>query len=174
MIQFFKNCGKTTTDRLVKLIPSVFFLFLFTQAGAQQATVTAGGNASGIGGTASYSVGQIVYTTNTGTNGSVAQGVQQPFEISIVTGIEQAEDIHLLCAAYPNPATEILILSVENYNNKKLFYQLYDIYGKLLENKTVSGSKTPISLENLAPASYILKLTDDNKEIKVFKIIKTQ
>ncbi|HPB24672.1 MAG TPA: T9SS type A sorting domain-containing protein [Bacteroidales bacterium] len=174
MIQFYKSYNKTITDRFVKLIPGVFFLFLFTQAGAQQATVTAGGNASGTGGSASYSVGQIVYTTNTGANGSVAQGVQQPFEISVVTGIKQAEDINLICSAYPNPATEVLILSVENYNNEKLFYQLYDVYGNLLESKIVTNSKTPISLESLAPELYFLKLTDDNKEIKVFKIIKTK
>lgn len=48
---------------------------------AQESVNATGGNASGSGGSASYSVGQVVYTTNTGTNGTVAQGVQQPFEI---------------------------------------------------------------------------------------------
>jgi len=43
-----------------------------------------------------------------------------------------------------------------------------------LESKIVTNSKTPISLESLAPELYFLKLTDDNKEIKVFKIIKTK
>ncbi len=51
---------------------------------AQTSVNATGGNASGSGGSASYSVGQVVYTTHTGTNGSVAQGVQQPFEISVV------------------------------------------------------------------------------------------
>ncbi|MGC8754863.1 MAG: hypothetical protein ACP5QJ_07625, partial [Thermosulfidibacteraceae bacterium] len=56
---------------------------------AQESVNATGGNASGNGGTVAYSVGQVVYTTNTGTNGSVAQGVQQPFEISVVSGIEE-------------------------------------------------------------------------------------
>ena len=73
---------------------------------AQNTIPSSGGNASGSGGTVSYSIGQIVYTTNTGTNGTVAQGTQQPFEISVVTGIEEALNITLQCSVYPNPATE--------------------------------------------------------------------
>lgn len=57
-----------------------------TTAYAQQASTASGGNASGSGGSASYSVGQTAYTVSNG-NGSVSQGVQQPFEISIVTDI---------------------------------------------------------------------------------------
>ncbi len=73
---------------------------------AQTSVNATGTNASGSGGTVSYSVGQVVYTTNTGASGSVAQGVQQPFEISIVTGIEEAKGINLSVSAYPNPTTE--------------------------------------------------------------------
>ncbi len=71
--------------------------------------------ASGSDGTASYTVGQVVYTTETGTNGySIAQGVQQPFEISVVTGIKEAKDISLSVSAYPNPTSDYLIVKVEN------------------------------------------------------------
>ena len=65
---------------------------------AQEAIPAAGSNAIGSGGSVSYSVGQVVYTINTGTNGSVAEGVQQPYEISVVVGIEQAKDINSLTA----------------------------------------------------------------------------
>ena len=79
---------------------------------AQNAVPATGGNASGSGGTVAYSVGQVVYTTNTATNGSVAQGVQQPFEISVVTGLEEAKGINLALSAYPNPTTDFLNLKV--------------------------------------------------------------
>ncbi len=39
----------------------------------QESINASGGNASGNGGSASYSVGQITYQTHTGTAGSVAQ-----------------------------------------------------------------------------------------------------
>jgi hypothetical protein len=141
---------------------------------AQEAISASGGNASGSGGTASYSVGQIVYTTNTGTNGSVAQGVQQPFEISVVTGLEEAKGINLSVSAYPNPTTDFLNLKVENYDNTNLSYQLFDISGKLLETKNITGNQTSIVMSNLVPATYFVKVILGNKEVKTFKIIKTQ
>ena len=61
----------------------------FNQVYAQQATTASGGDASGSGGSVAHSVGQTVYTTNTGSNGSVAQGVEQPYEISITTGLAE-------------------------------------------------------------------------------------
>lgn len=139
---------------------------------AQETIPASGGNASGSGGTASYTVGQVIYTTNTGTTGSVAQGVQQPYEISGIFGIEQAEYINLICTAYPNPATDFLTLNVENYANENLSYQLFDIIGKLLENKKLTGNEITISMENLVSATYFLKVIDKNKVVKTFKIIK--
>jgi hypothetical protein len=77
-----------------KLITSLIIgLFLCSFLNAQESVNTASGNASGSGGSVSYSVGEIVYTTNAGDNGAVAQGVQQAYEISAVTGIEEAKDI---------------------------------------------------------------------------------
>ena len=79
---------------------------------AQESINATGGIASGSGGSMSYSVGQIVYTTNTGTNGSVAQGVQQPYEISAVIGIEEFNGINLYVSVYPNPTSDYLTLSI--------------------------------------------------------------
>ena len=139
---------------------------------AQEAIPATGGNVSGSGGSVSYSVGQLVYTTNIGTNGSVAQGVQQPFEISVVTGIEVAKGINLRVSAYPNPITDFLTLSVDNFEVSNLSYQVYDINGKLLETKKLEGNKTSIVMSNLVPATYFLKVIQSNKEVKTFKIVK--
>ena len=139
---------------------------------AQESINATGGNAAGSGGSASYSVGQVVYTTNTGTNGSVAQGVQQPFEISVVIGIEEANGITLQCSAYPNPTTDFLTLKVENYDNKTLLYQLFDMAGKLLQSERITGNQTSIVMSNLVPATYFVKVIQNQEELKTFKIIK--
>jgi len=141
---------------------------------AQEVLTTSGGDTTGIGGSVSYTVGQVLYSTNTGTNGSVAEGVQQPYEISVVVGIDQAEGINLICTAYPNPATDLLTLEVEITDNENLFYQLYDMMGKLLVSKKLIDLKTTISMANLAPATYFLKVTDNQKVVKTFKIINNQ
>ncbi|MBE9467507.1 MAG: T9SS type A sorting domain-containing protein [Bacteroidetes bacterium] len=154
---------------------SVLLLLAFGLTGlqAQESVNTSGGEAFGSGGSASYSVGLVVYTTNTGTNGSVAKGVQQPYEISVVTAIKKAEGINLSVSVYPNPTTDYLTLKVENYETAKLNYQIFDVNGKLLQSKKATGEQTQIETSNLVPASYFVKVLDNKKEIKVFKIIKS-
>jgi hypothetical protein len=137
---------------------------------AQQALTASGGDASGIGGSAAYSVAQIIYTTNTGSSGSVAQGVQQPYEITITTGLTEA-GININLSAYPTPTIDGLTLKVENYD-KNMLYQLFDITGKVLESNQVVANSTTIKMEHYANAIYFLKVTQNNKEIKIFKVIK--
>jgi hypothetical protein len=153
-----------------KTITSVVFVLLgLGGLHAQENAVTTGGEATGAGGTASYSVGQVVYTTNTGTNGSVAQGVQQPYEISTTVGINETS-INLELSVYPNPTTDYLTLKVED--NTELNYQLYDSQGKIIENKKVTANSTTISMEALPKSIYFLNVTDNNQVVKTFKIIK--
>jgi hypothetical protein len=139
---------------------------------AQNELPATGGNASGSGGSVSYSVGQVVYTTNTGASGSVAHGVQQPFEISVVTGIEEAKGISLVVSVYPNPTADYLQLKVESEKLKDLNYQLFDMSGKLLQNEKITGTQTCIVMRTLVPSTYFVKVIQYNKEVKTFKIIK--
>lgn len=139
---------------------------------AQTSVNATGGNASGSGGSASYSVGQVVFTTNTGTSGSVVQGIQQPYEISVVTGIEQAKGINLELSVYPNPTTDYLTLEVKDFEISNLSFQVYDMQGKLLQNEKITVNQTSIGMRNLLPANYFVKVIKDNKEVKTFEIIK--
>jgi hypothetical protein len=139
---------------------------------AQNAIPASGGNAIGTGGSVSYTVGQVVYTTNTGTNGTVAPGVQQPYEISVVTAIEDSKDISLELSVYPVPARDFVTLKIKNYEVENLRFQLYDNNGSLLQENKVESSETSIVMSNLFPAVYFLKVTENNKVIKTFKIIK--
>lgn len=158
--------------RLLKFIALLLLGPGLTGLQAQTSVNATGGNASGSGGSVSYSVGQVLYQTHTGTNGSVAHGVQQPYEISVVTAIKDAKDINLSVSAYPNPATGYLTLEVNGFELSNLSFQLYDISGQLLQNQKITGSQTGIAMGNLAPATYFVKVIQGNKEVKTFKIIK--
>jgi hypothetical protein len=138
-----------------------------------QETITAtGGDATGSGGIVSYSIGQIFYSIFSGTNGTTAQGVQQPYEISVVTSVDILEEINLQCSVYPNPTRGLTKLVFESPDFKNLRFRLYDINGVLLRDKKVENSQTEISLENLSSSVYFLKVYRNNMEVKVFKIIK--
>ena len=73
---------------------------------------------------------------------------------------------------YPNPATDFIKLNIKNYEVQNLRYQLYDINGSLLQDNKIVGDETNIVMSNYVSATYFLKVTDNNKLIKTFKIIK--
>lgn len=154
-----------------KLKLSVLLLGLGLIAQAQQAVTASGGDATGNGGTLAYSVGQVVYTTCTGASGTVAQGVQQPYEISIVLGIDNHQ-FSLDLQAFPNPTTDYLHLKVESEALNDLTFQLIDLNGKLIESKIISSTTETIHLGDLPSATYFLKVNNKNNALKTFKIIK--
>ena len=139
---------------------------------AQNVIPSSGGNIIGSGGNVSYSVGQIVHTTNSGINGSSAQGIQQPYEISVVSVIEETKGISLDCLVYPNPAKEMITLEINNYKADNLSFQLYNISGAILENRKIKSKETTIQMKEFIPSTYFLKVMEENNEIKIFKIIK--
>ncbi len=140
---------------------------------AQQGVVPAGGNASGAGGTVSYSIGQIFSATNSGTTHSIIQGLQQPFEISIVGLDETSSDISLNALVYPIPVTDWLTLKIKNTNFQNLSYGLYDVNGRLISQGDVKGEETEIDASALVTSCYFLRVFDSNQIIKTFKILKS-
>jgi hypothetical protein len=148
-----------------------FFLTLITTIRAQQGTVAAGGDASGVDGSVSYSIGQVDYITAEGTGGTITQGLQQPFEIIVVTGIDNAE-INLSATVYPNPTVDLVTLNVTETSTEDMTFILCDVQGKLIRNEKLSGSQTVISMAELKKATYLIKVLNNNKEVKIFKIIK--
>jgi hypothetical protein len=144
---------------------------IVTQINAQESVLTSGGNASGSSGSASYSVGQVFYKTVNGTTASLSQGVEQPFEIQTVLGADNF-NISLELSVYPNPTTDFIYLKVKESSFESLQYQLFDLNGRIIENNKVSDFSTIIQMTKYPCAIYLLKVIDNNKEVKTFKIIK--
>lgn len=154
-----------------KIITALLFLFGMISANAQQATVTSGGNATGSGGTASYSIGQAADETQTGTGGTITQGVQQPIEIVTLSGTE-FENIRLEAVVYPNPTVSDVTLKISDSDFQNLNYQLFDIQGRLLSEAKISNPETILNMENHPISTYFLKVNSAAKALKTFKIIK--
>ena len=143
--------------------------FLTTKA--QHATLSAGGEATGSGGTASYSIGQSLYITNSSEAGTISQGVQQSYIIDAITGLNEL-GISLNLAAYPNPTTDFVQLTIEGEMLTDISYQLYNMQGKLIGSNQLTEVQTGVDMTSLSPATYILKVIQKNAAIKTFKIIK--
>ena len=85
---------------------------------------------------------------------------------------DHAKGINLSVAAYPNPTTNHLILRIEEFDISNLSYQQYDMNGKLWQNEKIMGNQTSIVMSQLVPANYVIKVLQENMEVKTFKIIK--
>lgn len=153
------------------IFPILIFLLIVTYTQAQSNAVSAGGGANGSGGTVSYSIGQVAYTVNTGTNGSVIQGLQQPFEISVITGVRNLE-INLNARVYPNPATNSFILTTGNTELKNLSYVLLDTEGRKIDQNKLINSNTVINTALLKSGVYFLNVYSKQNLVKTFKIEK--
>ncbi|NBC82451.1 MAG: T9SS type A sorting domain-containing protein [Bacteroidetes bacterium] len=153
------------------------YAFLLTAMGitgmyAQDNIATAGGNIQGIEGSVSYSVGQVAVHTHTGSGGSLAQGVQHPYEIYEITSVENRSDLGITISVYPNPVAEQIKLKINNFHQYGFSYQLYDIKGDLLHHQKVSENQTEIAVDHLVPATYIIRVMLSKQIVKQYKIIK--
>ena len=138
---------------------------------AQSGPVAAGGQAVGTGGAASYSIGQLEFVKANGSGGSVSGGIQQPYEIYIITGGGKTST-PLDCQLFPNPTASVLQLNVGSADTKNLSYALFDIKGKLIGQWGVVNEKTMIQMNSLPSGTYFLRLNTNQQVIKSFKINK--
>ena len=150
----------------------LLLVFGFTELSAQESVLATGGDAVGSGGSVSYSVGQVVYTTKPGNDGKISEGVQQPYEIFLITGIEDAFGIKLECSAYPNPITDFLTLQIGGSLPLQISFSLFDMEGRLIKNKIISDNNTKIQMSDLVSATYFLHVSTNDRKIKAFKIVK--
>lgn len=151
----------------------ILLLILFTSfiSHAQNNTVASGATATGTTGSATYSIGQIDYQTNNGSSGTISQGMQQAFEI-VTLSTNDVPQIQLVAIVYPNPTVQNVTLSIKDFDITNLNYQLFDIQGRIISNGKITQNETQIEMSHLAASNYFLKVTQANKDLKTFKIIK--
>jgi hypothetical protein len=140
---------------------------------SQEAISFSAGEAAGAGGSISYTVGQVFYTTYTTTVGSVSQGVQQAFEFQTLSN-PAFTSVNLAAVTYPNPTKDFIILKITDITLHNLRYTLFDINGKAIASGSITESNTQVQLKYLSIGAYVLKVSQKNKSLKTFKILKQQ
>jgi hypothetical protein len=158
---------------------NIFILAFSISAICQNSAVTAGGNVNNENGSISFSIGQLVVTTYNGDNNSLSHGVQQPFEISEITGIYSDNNVRIDISIYPNPTENEIHIKFNDHLaiNDNVFLQLFDSKGNLIISQKVYGIKSTLTIEALVSGTYLLRINQISeslspKIIKTFKIIK--
>jgi hypothetical protein len=153
------------------VIQSLLMFAGYLNISAQQGIVSAGGNTSGANGSASSSIGQIFYCSYYGSGGKISEGLQQPLEIYLVTGIWENEDNQPV-RAYPNPVKSILLIEMKYTPEKKASYMLYNSNGNVISENMITGNVTSVNMEELPAGVYFIEFFTGSNTVRVFKIIK--
>jgi hypothetical protein len=160
---------------IMKQIYSLLFILVLVlitniNANAQQVVSSAGNMLQNSSGSLSFTIGELVIDTRSSSGKTLTQGFHQP-KITI-TAINELADLKLTIAAYPNPTSDWVKLTIEKSTTKNMEYALYDLNGKLLVSKMMNSGEVEILLTPYLPSTYFLKVKLDGKEVKTFKIIK--
>jgi len=136
---------------------------------AQQNTLAAGANASSAEGSISYSIGQIDFSNVSSSNGSVNQGVQQPFEFFVSSVLEFGNENSF--SIFPNPTNEVLNIS-QSFFSEKIEIRLLDMSGRIVLSDQLNAPQHQIDLRILSQGVYNLTLIENNQILTSFKVIK--
>lgn len=112
-----------------------------------------------------------MYHFEESSGGSFAAGVQQPYEIQIISHFEEP-GIDLTVSAFPNPANDILILTAESYEGTPIYFELFSISGQLIEKQLLLHHETYIDISRHSAGIYLLRITTKEKHLKIIEISK--
>ena len=144
-------------------------LLLINYSAAQSSINAAGGDFISEDATLSYSIGQIFYETDI-----LNEGVQLPYNILEMVGIDEVKNIFLNMLAFPNPTQDFLELRIETdgFDFQNVLYQISDVNGCLLISDKIQDFQTVISMEKLSKGVYLLEVKTKDNVLKTFKVVK--
>ena len=158
--------------KIKKMYYSIHFLFLIIPffLHAQEVVTSSGGYGAATGVKITWTVGETITETITGSSVILTQGFNQGD--LIITVIKDADENNLTLKVFPNPASDRVTISSGITGIDNLRYVLIDTNGKILINNRLLFPESQFSVSHLKPAIYFLKIFDGRKEIGVYKIVK--
>lgn len=145
----------------------IFLMAITTIVFAQQGIVAGGSS----GGAISHSIGQVSYSYSGSASFSSQEGIQQPYEISEVVGVDDLLGHEV--SVYPNPTTQHLTISIDDLDRDLQWTAtLIDIGGQELSSERIVTDNHQIIVEYLPAGTYFVKISLTNQNFKTFKIIK--
>ena len=155
----------------MKYLVIILFLIPALANLSAQEVISSGGEVQAAAGVeVSWTVGEAVIDTYISGTVALTQGFQQT-KLTI-TAISELLLPGIEIKVFPNPTPDIITIHFSEYVQDAR-YSLYDLRGKLLENKLIRSADTEINMAKYASGQYILKLTEkSNRAIQTFHIVK--
>ena len=138
--------------------------------GQQQVVSSAGNFHANTSGSVSWTLGELAVETLTTAGNILTQGFQQ--SRLTVTGIGDIPLLDFEILVFPNPASDHLIISTDKEQHENLYYQLYDLSGKIVLQDRIRETETTIPVNHLKSAVYLLRIIEGNRQVRSFKVVK--
>ena len=138
--------------------------------GQQQVVSSAGSFHSNASGSVSWTLGELAIETLTTASNILTQGFQQ--SRLTVTGIGDIPQLDFEIVVCPNPASDHLIIRTDKEQHENLYFQLYDLSGKIILQDRIRETETTIPLNHLRSAVYLLRIIEGNRQVWAFKVVK--
>lgn len=152
----------------------IFTLFVLFAGGstmyAQEAVATAGGDMGNATGVVNFTYGEMAFADFSASIGSAELGVQQAYP-EIITQLSDISLVQNSIIAYPNPATDKLMLEIGNFQNKHYQIELFDAQGKSILKTNANQKLIEINTTYLASGAYLLLISNEQEILTSKKII---
>lgn len=146
-------------------------LLLPVTGSSQQVLSSGGGNGSGSNIQLSWTIGEPVIETFTGSSVILTQGFHQTK--LLVTATDPLQWPGLTLSAYPNPVASHLLIDLKGEAPASLSFSLFDMNGHLVHNGRIVQFPQKIAMDEYSPGTYLLKVLQSGQTpLKTFKIIK--
>lgn len=124
--------------------------------------------------TMTTSVTPTVGTTYTVTvNDGTCEAMATVFvDVQTCTGINTTASASNGINVYPNPTNGILNIAISSELAGNTSIEVYDALGKLVVKETLDNETTTINTSKLTDGMYVYKVINNNKAIKIGKIVK--
>jgi hypothetical protein len=138
----------------------------------QSAVLSAGGDALGIGGSVSFSLGQLADDHPAATTGNVQEGVQQPYVdgSTLISERPGTTDV----SVSPTVTADQVTVQLPNMMGHRWSVTVFDVHGRLVVQRSVKDARTDLSLAHLASGVYHLLIQHDMRAVRTFTIIRTE
>lgn len=146
-------------------------ILLVVNANAQQVVASSGNTGSAAGYTISWTLGEPVIETISGSNNILTQGMHQTK--LLVTAIGEMDFPGLEVKVYPNPTGRFLKIEVIHTGNEQFLYELTDITGRQTMLKQMQSNTEVVDMGSFVSGIYLIRvLSAKNEIVKTCKIIK--
>ena len=154
------------------LMVSAFLMLANTTLRAQEVIGTSGSQNKTGRAQLSWTIGEVAVNTLGSASMSITEGFHQ--SKLIVSDVEQFNEIPFPISVYPNPVSTYVTLKIEESKLNNLTYQLFNIDGRKISSKSVVSTETVIDFTALPATTYLLRVSDNKKEVAVITIVKTK